>query len=38
MEDGVRVDEHSLSDHLKRAEVNSDRVLDVFVKEKGSMK
>ena len=32
VEDMVRVEEHSLSDYLKRAEVNLDRVLDAFVK------
>ena len=36
-EEGViRVEEHSLSDYLKKAELNSDGVLDVFVKERGS--
>ena len=35
MEDVVRVEEHRLSHYLKKAEVNSDRVLDVFAKEKG---
>ena len=34
-EDVVSVKEHSLSDYLKKAEVNSNRVLNVFVKEKG---
>ena len=34
VEDVVRVEEHSLSDYMKRSEVNLDRVLDVFVKEK----
>ena len=33
VEDVVRVEQHSLSDYLKRAEVNLDR--DAFVKEKG---
>ena len=33
VEDVVRVKQHSLSDYLKRAEVNLDR--DAFVKEKG---
>ena len=32
VEDVVIVEEHSLPDYLKTAEVNSDRVLDVFVK------
>ena len=31
----VEEDIFSLSDYVKRAEVNSDRVLDVFAKEKG---
>ena len=34
-EDVVSVKEHSLSDYLKKAEVNSNRVLNVFVREKG---
>ena len=34
VEDVVRVEEHSLSDYLKRAEVNTNRVLDAFVKGK----
>ena len=29
----VRVEEHSLLDYLKKAEVNLDKVSDVFVKE-----
>ena len=33
VEDVVRVEEHSLSDYMKRSEVNLDRVLGVFVKE-----
>ena len=33
VEDVVRVKEHSLSDYLKRPDVNSDRVLNVFVKK-----
>ena len=35
VDDVVRVEEHSLSDYLKVAEVNSDMMLDVFAKEKG---
>ena len=34
-EDVVSVKEHSLSDYLKKAEVNLNRVLNVFVREKG---
>ena len=34
VEDVVKVEEHSLSNYLKRAEDNSDRELDVFVTEK----
>ena len=34
VEDVGSVEEHSLLNYLKRAEVNSERVLDVFVKEK----
>ena len=33
VEDVVKVEEHILSNYLKRAEVNSGRLLDVFVKE-----
>ena len=33
VENVVRLEKHSLSDYLKRAEVNSGRVLDVFVKK-----
>ena len=29
----ISVKEHSLSDYLKRADVNSDKVLNVFVKK-----
>ena len=32
MEDVVRVEEHRLSHYLKKAEVNSDNVLDACVK------
>ena len=35
MKNAVRVEERSLSDYLKRAEVNSDKMLNVFVKENG---
>ena len=35
VEDVVRVEEHSLSDYLKRPQFDSDRMLNVFVKEKG---
>ena len=34
VDDAVRVEEHSLSDYVKRAEVNLDRVLSAFVKLK----
>ena len=34
VKDVVRVEEHSLSDYLERAEVNSDKALDFFVKKK----
>ena len=35
VEEVVRIEECSLSDYLKQAEVNRERVLDVFVKDKG---
>ena len=35
VDDVERVKEHSLSDYVKGAEVNSDMMLDVFAKEKG---
>ena len=38
VEDVVRVKEHSLLAYLKRAEVNSEWVLDIFVKEKKKTK
>ena len=34
VEDVVRVEEHSFLNYLKKAKVNSDKVLDVFVREK----
>ena len=34
VDDVVRVEGHSLSDYLKRTNVNLDKVLDDFVKEK----
>ena len=34
VEDVVKVEEHILSNYLKRAEVNLGRLLDVFVKKR----
>ena len=38
VEDVVRVEKHRLSNYLERSEVNSDRALYVFAKEKGKQK
>ena len=35
VEDVVRVEKHSLTDYLKTAKINSDKVLGVFVKQNG---
>ena len=35
VEEVVRIEECSLFDYLEQAEVNRERVLDVFVKDKG---
>ena len=38
VEELVRVEEHSQLEYLKKTEVNSDRILDLFVKEKKKQK
>ena len=38
VEDVVRVEQHSLSNYVKKAEVNLDRVMDAFAKEKRNRK